>query len=487
MQKAVGLIPQAEEDYIFLLLGHTESEGKERGLERLCGHYQRGLRLRKPHPFYLAFIGCLYHATPSVRRWALNAIAVAGKKHEHLQSVLDAIDRDRGDEDIFAAGIGALVALTTSDERAPLLQRANVALEGTALLAAAQQADSFKSELAKQRVNIETASPPELRLAAVLLGLGKAPEHLFDLGHENSAVIGRLDAHPDALVAQYAVWSICEHPALGLSHMSSSVRDIESRPERVRGYTYRLITQDDVVAEAHREFIQLGSVDPSGRARTGLACGLAKAFFDGLEGMTLDWHDAEQDQPIKEELLDHVVRFSERSAIYEDKAYMEYEAAALGSLRRARMRAAAQGLPIYARFKKLDIAGETGSLFGNLPLFGETRMTTINATTVNAGLIGDHARVGGDLKVINQSAERATEELKAIKTILDEAGSDALIKEGKDLVAEATAKPTKGTITKVLKWMKGLAEGTGYLAATVEGFRKGYEALEGLLDGLPDF
>lgn len=485
--KTVGFIPHAEESYILLLLGHIEPDGKERGLERLCAYYQRGYRLRDPHPFHQAFIACLYQQVGSVRRWALNAVAVAGARAVHLQAVLDAIERDRADDDIFAAGIGALVALTRDDEREALLSKANVELEGVALLAAAQQADSFKGKLAKQRVNIETASAPELRLAAVLLGLDKAPEHLFDLGHDNSAVIGRLDTHPDALVAQYAVWSICEHPALNLRHMSSSIRDIEGPPERVRGYTYRLMTQDDQLAEVHREYILLGSEDPSAKARGGLAGGLAKAFYDGLEQTTLDWFDSEPDQGIKGELLDHIVLFSHRSPIYTAKAVDEYDAAGLGSLSRARMRAAAEGRPLYGEFRKRDLIGESGLLFAGsaLPFFGGNTLTTINATTVNAGLIGDNANVKGGVNVVQTNyVERAATALMELRQLLVEAGDDKIVQEGRDLVAVAQASPTKGSVGKVLSWMKDAAETTANTLASVEGFHKIYNALGSVVDNL---
>lgn len=469
-----------------MLLGHPAAAGKERGLERLCWHYERGRRLRNPHPFHGIFIACLYQPIGSVRRWALNAIAAAGTKAAHLQPVLEAIERDRTDEDIFASGIAALVALTGEDESVGLLEKANIPLEGTALLAAAQQADTFRDQLARQRVNIDLASAPELRLAAVLIGLDKAPEHLFDLRHENSAVIGRLDAHPDDLVAQYAVWSINEHPSLNLSHMSSPLRDIEGRPERVRGYTYRLITQTDAVAEAHREYVQLGSEDPSTRARGGLASGLAKAFFEGMDTTTLDWFDSELEPSIKDELLDHIVLFSNRSVLYEGKALDEYDAAGLGTLKRARMRAAAEGLPLYSAFKKRDLMGESLQLFVDTPLFGGSTVTNINAGTINAGIIGDHSKVDGGLSFTQiNKVDCVSVELAELMKLLDQAGSESAVQAGRELVAAAQAAPTKDSVGKVLGWMKDLAQGTSYAVAASEGFQKVFAALGEVVDQLP--
>lgn len=395
--RARGFIGQQEATYIQLLLGHVDPAGKERGLERLCAHYHRGLRLRSPHPIQQTLTALLYRPEPNVRRWALNAIAAAGSRGENLQAVLDAIERDRTDDDILAAGIGALIALTKQDERAALLGTVDIALEGPTLLAAAQQADTYQGDLSAQRVNIDSASPSELRLASVLVGLDKAPDHLFSLSHPNSAVIGRLNLHDDALVAQYSAWAILESNVLDVTHLGTPVKDIEARPERVRAYTYRIISADSVTAERYREFIELGSVDTSQRAREGLASGLNKAYFDGIEEITLDWYDQERDANVKEAILDHMASQSPHSEVYLSKVTDEYLAAGTGSMKRARLEAASEGLPIFGKLKRISLQAETLSLFGNGQLFGG-RMTnyTINAENLNVGVLaGDNASIEG--------------------------------------------------------------------------------------------
>lgn len=483
-----GFIGGPEAAYLLLLLGHVASEGKERGLERLCGHYQRGYRLKDPHPFQQAFTALLYNATPSVRRWALNAIAVAGSRSENLQPVLDAIARDRANDDILAAGIGALIFLTKEEERPAILRKIDVALEGATLLAAAQQAPVYQGELARRRVNIDIASAPELRLASVLVGLDKAPEHLFELGHKNSAVIGRLNGHPDPMVAQYSAWAICEHPALDLSNMASPIEDIESRPERVRAYTYRLLTADPATAQRYREYVELGSSDPSPRARGGLAVGLSKAYFDGLEEITVDWHTSEQDVSVKDAVLDHMVAHSHRSDVYYAKALDEYTEAGIGALKRARMEAAAEGLPIFGEFRKIALRGESLSLFPDAPLFGGKSVTNnFSAQNLNVGMVaGDGAKVEGGVNTaqVNYAAE-VVGQLQALKALLQSAEGGKEIEEGKQLIAAAEATPSKGTIDKVLGWMKQLKEGTGYAVATTEAFGKTLEALGSLAEKLP--
>lgn len=484
-----GFIAGPEAAYLLLLLGHVAADGKERGLERLCGHYQRGYRLKDPHPFQQAFTALLYNAAPSVRRWALNAIAVAGSRPENLRPVLDAIDRDRGDEDILAAGIGALIFLTKEEERPAILRKVDVALEGAALLAAAQQAASYQGELARQRINIDTASAPELRLASVLIGLEKAPEHLFELGHLNAAVIGRLNGHPDPMVAQYSAWAVCEHPKLNLSHMASPIEDIETRPERVRAYMYRLLTADGATAQCYREYVELGSTDQSARARGGLATGLSNAYFDGLEEVTVDWLTGEQEASVKDAVLDHMIAHSHLSDVYYAKAIDEYAAAGIGALKRARMEAAAQGLPIFGEFRKIALKSESLSLFpDDAPLFGGNTVTNnFNAQNLNVGMVaGDGAKVEGGVNAsqANYAADTVSQ-LRVLQELLANAGEGKEIETGKELIAAAAANPSKGTVTKVLGWMKQLKEGTGYAVATAEGFGKVLETLGDLADKLP--
>lgn len=484
-----GFINGPEAAYLLLLLGHVAAEGKERGLERLCGHYQRGYRLKDPHPFQQAFTALLYNDAPSVRRWALNAIAVAGSRRENLRPVLDAIERDRGSEDILAAGIGALISLTKEEERPAILRKVDVALEGAPLLAAAQQAASYQGELARQRVNIDTASAAELRLAAVLVGLEKAPEHLFELGHINAAVIGRLNRHPDPMVAQYSAWAVCEHPNLNLSHMASPIEDIESRPERVRAYMYRLMTADGATAQRYREYVELGSSDQSARARGGLATGLSNAYFDGLEEVTVDWLTGEEEASVRDAVLDHMVAHSHLSDVYFAQAIDEYAAAGIGTLKRARMEAAAQGLPIFGEFRKIALRSESLSLFpDDVPLFGGKTVTNnFNAQNLSVGMVsGDGAKVDGGVKAVQiNSAADTVNQLRALKELLVNAGEGKEIEAGRELIAAAEANPSKGTVTKVLGWMKQLKEGTGYAVATAEGFGKALDTLGDLAEKLP--
>ncbi len=479
-----GFISDQEATYIELLLGHVDPRGKENGLERLCAHCRRGLRLKNPHTFRQILNGLLYSPDASVRRWTLNAIALIGNRADNLQAVLDAIDRDRGNEDILGAGIAALVALTQPDDLVRLLGGIGVPLEGPALLAAAQQTDAYTAELAAKRIKVDSASDAELRLAVVLIGLNKAPEHLFDLSYKNRAVIGSINRHHDPSVAQYSVWAICENACFGLAELGVPIADIESLPDNVRGYVLRLITADAETAEKHREYLVLGSEDPSEKARIGLAAGLQPIYFDGLEETTVDWLVDESSQGVRDHLLDHMAAHAERCPAYREAVVTTYTLAGIGSLVRYRLEAAAAKTPLYGELRRIAIDGETGSLFGKEERLGSK--FEFNAPVTIGAITGDGAKIENAIGAVQNNAQGAQEALALLAGVLSKSiTTGAELDSGKDLVAAAEKEPSKITLEKVVGWMKSIKEGGAYALAAGREFHEIYDKLHAILPNLP--
>ena len=485
---ARGFIGQQEANYIHLLLGHPEPKGKESALELLCAHYRGGRRLRDPHGICQTLTGLLYHPNPSVRRWTFNAIALVGNKAQNLDATLDALERNRGDDDIFGAGMAALLALAGETETEARLKSIGVELDGAVLLAAAQQAPSYSERLSTRRVNPDHASASELRLAAVLVGLNKAPRHLFTLGHENAAVIGSLNGHDDKQVAQYAAWAVWEHPDLDLSHLGFPPARLRDQPPDVRKYGFRLLTADDATVERHFDFIAEATFDEDRKAREGLAMGLVNSYVAGLEEVTLEWFAREPETAIKDAILDHFVAHADRSPVYEDSAKEAYRKAATGSMLRARLEAQAEGKPIFREFKKIEFQAASLDLFGaDAGLLGTVTVNkTINVQAQNIGVIADTSNVEGG---INQSAtnhvEQAQAHLQSLLELLDKAGADDKLKDGTQLASEALGKPTKGMVEKVLGWMTTAKTASGLVVANAENFEKLAHKLAELLPHLP--
>src|SRR5215213_9484261 len=135
-------ISPEEEAYVQLLIANIDPENKKVGLETLCKLYRSGQVFREAHVVVVHAMGLLHDPSSRVRRWALNALALIGSKDE-VAAIVDAIKRDETDPDILAAGISALCGILPANEARQELDKAHLPLEGSIVLAAAQQSKSF--------------------------------------------------------------------------------------------------------------------------------------------------------------------------------------------------------------------------------------------------------------------------------------------------------------------------------------------------------
>ena len=348
--------------YIELLIGDRDPESKKIGLQRLCKLYRQGLRHHQPERLSIHLMGLLHDEAPKVKRWALNALALIGSRN-NIKAIVEAIQRNRNDPDILGAGVSALCALLPAAEAKKELEQADLPLAGATLMAAVQHSGHFQNELRIARVQIDYADPPELRLAGILVGLDKAPEHLFSLNIPNREVIGELNLHPDAIVAQYSIWATYENPTLSLKDLRLPLHDVEAKPANIRKYVYQLAAKDVQTAQDNYEFLVRGSEDPDAEARAGLATGLRGVYFDGLETLILDWFNDEKVDRVKQRLLEHMARNADNCSPYAAPALRAYEAADSGSLTRARLEAAARHTSLYPAMKRVEYDAEGRDLF----------------------------------------------------------------------------------------------------------------------------
>lgn len=362
-RRANRFIDLRDAAYLDLLIGDRDPETKKIGLQRLCKLYRQGLRHRDEERITTHLMGLLFDDAPKVKRWALNALALAGSR-KNVAAIAEAIRRDRDDPDILGAGISALCALLPEEKARAELAKIDLPIEGGVLLAAVQHSGHFQGELRTTRLNIDTALAADLRLANILVGLNKAPGNLFSLSHANSEVIGELNFHPDVIVAQYSVWATYEHPSLGLKNLRLPLHDVETRPANVRKYVYQLAAKDVGTAQDNFEFLMMGSQDESIEARAGLATGLATIYFDSLETLILDWYDDEESDLVKQRLLEHMARYAERCPSYRSPVLKAYEASDMNSLTRARLESAARDTELYTEMKKIIYNAEGRDLFG---------------------------------------------------------------------------------------------------------------------------
>jgi nucleoside phosphorylase len=352
-----------EAAYLELLIGDKDPESRKIGLQQLCKLYRQELRYRDRERLTVHLMGLLFDEVPKVKRWALNALALAGSR-ANVVAIVEAVQRNRDDPDIVCSGVSALCALLPEDEARTELAKIDLPVEGSILLAAVQHSGHFQNELRVTRINIDNANTAELRRAGILVGVDRAPENLFSLSLPNSQIIGELNSHPDPVVAQYSIWATYENPKLGLKNLRLKLHDVPSKPANVRKYIYQLIVKDAATAQDNLDFLVMGSEDESSDARSGLAVGLRDIFFDSLETVILDWYEDEESDLVKQRLLEHMARNASNCPSYVSPVLRAYEAANNDSLVRARLESAARDTELYRDLKRISYNAEGRDLFG---------------------------------------------------------------------------------------------------------------------------
>jgi hypothetical protein len=143
-------------------------------------------------------------------------------------------------------------------------------------------------------------------------------EHLFHPRHTNAAFVKHLGQHDDNVVQQYSVWSVIENRRLSFEDLGIPVDEIDNVAPNVQAKMYELIAGRDSDTRRRLDMTMHGSLHGSVEAREGLAKGIRKNYYDGLEEVTIDWFRGEQHKQIRELLIEHMGRFADTCGPYED-------------------------------------------------------------------------------------------------------------------------------------------------------------------------
>lgn len=405
-------------EYLRGQIGGASPNRAKRALQDVCVLYSKGQHF-KPQicpEIEVATVGQLEanRLEPKVRRWCLNVLALIGTPSRSKSAIERVIELYHNDPDTMAS---ALTAYFKVEQNAYQSLRAKSFI-GAEQIALAAYIGNFGPRIRSDAttINIEREGPALLRSALVAVGLGRAPENLFDPNFGNAELVRKLSQHDDLEVTQYAVWATSENPELGVEHLGFDVVDVGGYSANIRGWTYRLYGEADIDDGIRHEVIVEGSKDIEGEARLNLARGLKRTWYDGLEQVMCPWFHDEIDEDIREEILDHMVRQSGECSEYRRLSLEVFEAAPRATHIPKRMLAAAAGKPIYKEMKKMEIMGDD-DLFG----FAQEQegklipMTTnnININSIQGGAIsvGGNAEQTGD--TFNKLTGDQTTQLKA--------------------------------------------------------------------------
>lgn len=466
-------------DFIHFQIATGNPEEIKNGLQRICHAYRSGYRIKdEPDRTGLERLinGVLrtHSDEPKVRRWSLNAIALLGRKETCLESVEDILQKYEHDPETMASAIAAVFKFIPSAQER-LIKKMGIDPD-LVVLSALQQTPVQEIDLSNTRINIERASPEILKLGLILVGVGKAPQHIFHPRHENGEIVRVLGGHHDEIVSQYSVWAISENSALGLNNLGISIKNIENQKQNVRAWMHRLIAMNADATNPYIEYILLGIDDDQIKVREGLAAGLQNTFFDGLDPCVLDWYVAEPSESVRSNVLDHIVKQSTNCSNYEGFALEFYEKEGAGSPRRMRMEAMAAGTGTYGKLIKLKIEGQS-ELFENIEyhqyFYGDIDMS--NRSVKVGGNVSGIVATGDETKnTINRSLSgdeivTILREFQSARQIIDEVDVDDRLKsKARNAIDDAEKDPSPGKLERALGVIKKVAEAAKSVTKSVK-------------------
>jgi len=473
-----GVVEERESEYLKTEIESDDDRRQWHALQRICKLYNNGkiISSQKCTQLEIAIRGVLGGKSVSKRilHWGLAALAYVGKS-DSAACVSGVLKKYDDDPDILFAGIAALLKFDPQNAKTLV----NVGQPELVTLASLQvlKADKLnKFGFKTIRININKSSVDSLKSALLLIGMGKAPENIFESNYSNAEIVKILGTHDDSIVRQYTVWAALENPNLGIQDIGLDIKNIEDFPENVREYIYRLIAGKASGAwkEAYSDCVIFGIEDENSKeARLGLAIGLRDSFRGTLSPNIYQWYYNEKETEIRAAILDHMVAQAERAGDYKQASLDEYKRANNNFPKRTRMKAAAQGTSLFAEFKKIDIEEEGGNLL--------ERNMTLNFngdTNIGALSTAGNADNGGSVRQAN-NVRKLYDGLDQLKDEIENIPTDKIIKqEALNQLKEAQQNPNKGLLTKLEKKLtefSNIATSTAALVAYVPALERGIE------------
>ncbi|MER9709283.1 CHAT domain-containing protein [Mesorhizobium sp. M0174] len=349
--------------FIRFELDHGDARRRKKALQEVSRLYRGGFRFNAEslNAVETTIDGLLVQSNqdPKVVRWSLNALAQVGRRTFSDNPIKLALKHYEGDPEITAAGIAALASMYAGKvEEIDIFKNCDPSLR---TLAALQNTNPKLLDLSGIRIDIDKADKEVLKLALITVGLNRDIDNLFHPKHNNGRIIKALGGYPDNIVMQYSVWAIIENHKLGISDLGVKTHPIDALAPNVQSKVMQLVAMREKDHDKRHSIILDGPYLPHPDAREGLAKGLLAVYYDGLEGITLDWSKQESVVYVRKLLAQHFARFSNACVLYEEEALKLFES---DPLLREHLLLGAEGKPLYRKLKLQDLRHGTFDLFG---------------------------------------------------------------------------------------------------------------------------
>lgn len=344
-------------------LDHGDARRKKKALQDVSRMYRGGARFNAEslEAVETTIDGLLVQSNQDrkVVRWSLNALGQLGRRTKSDNPVRLALRHYDGDPEITAAGIAALSSMHGGRiEEIDLFQNCEPCLR---TLAALQNTDPKFLDLSNVRIDIDKADKEILKLALITVGLNRDVDNLFHPKHSNGQIIKALGTYPDNIVVQYSVWAIIENKKLGMDDLGVSTHPVDALPPNVQAKIMQLVAMRESDHEKRHALMLDGPYLPNADAREGMARGLLSVYYNGLEGIMLDWSKQESVDYVRKLIAEHFARHSNICSIYEEEAIKLFDA---NPELREHLFLGAEGKPLYKKLQLQDLRLGTADLFG---------------------------------------------------------------------------------------------------------------------------
>lgn len=362
---SIKVVPPEKAAFIRYELENGDDRRKKVALQDIARTYRSGGRFQPDtrNGLELTINGLLStQQEAKVTRWCLNCIAQMGTRDASMQSVERALRQQAGNPEITAAAVAAAARLYAGQlEACDALGSVQPEIK---TLAALQVTHPSKLDLGGFRINVDEADDEVLKLALITVGLNRAYENMFHPKHSNGSLVKVLGQHDNLIVRQYSVWCVIENVGLHIGDLGIPFDHLETEPPNVQAKMLQLGAEQVSDLRERQHIIEKGTFLPTIEAREGLAKGLRFSFYDGLEGVTLDWFEMEGSPRVRELLAEHFARYAGDCRPYADKSIELLDAEP--SLKK-RLFLGAEGTTLFGVLKAQDLRSGTMDLFSGQP------------------------------------------------------------------------------------------------------------------------
>ncbi|WP_297779078.1 CHAT domain-containing protein [uncultured Roseovarius sp.] len=203
-----------------------------------------------------------------------------------------------------------------------------------------------------------------------------------------------------------------ENVGLSIGDLGIPFANLENEPSNVQSKMLQLGAEKIADIKERQEVIRKGSYLSAVEAREGLAKGLQSVYYDGLEGVTLDWYDTEGSPRVRELLAEHFARYGSDCGPYGDKALELFEA---DQTLKKRLYLGAEGTSLFGKLKANDLREGTPDMFGSDvdPLIARL-MEEQKLPTVNVLMMCATPKDAGDPLRLDQEARDLKEQIRLV-------------------------------------------------------------------------